>query len=44
MSELGKRVSTSVLVELADDFDSLQTLLVDVICLQDEKLLQTQGL
>ena len=41
MSELGKRVSTNVLVELAEDFDSLQTLLVEVICLQDEKLLQT---
>jgi hypothetical protein len=33
MSELGKKVSTEVLVKLAEDSDSLQTLLVDVVCL-----------
>jgi len=33
MSELGKRVSTKVLVDLAEDHDSLVTLLIDFICL-----------
>jgi len=43
MSELGKKVSTKVLAKLGQNFESLQTLLIDVICLQDDKLRLTQG-